>query len=368
MEIILCFCCRMTGFSTQLCRCELTEVQKVLTCLSQPQENVERALGELSNILKSCALNDIEGNTIRNLCFSNGIISAVLGILQCSSQLSMLVMASRCIALLTHGNEEARIRLGELGVITIFIFLLHDHLKKRKLDGSTDGRTPSLWCKEWVPLYEQVLICLRKLTFHSITNQQELAEIGGIKMIVALATDQGLTSNFGKFTPAAKKCVESLTLRKKFVARVSAVPENEKMDVLGAFPALIAETGPLLHYPMFYIDLVTEDGVMVTSSLLDEGVVWPTSDDNLASSNTNGSSSNTNGSSSNTNGSPFQWTYVVVECVEDGNSLWCQFCTKKENQALLEMKNTLSCLVCSNDRILVALFCMAMQITYGVKT
>lgn len=300
---------------------KLPEIIKYLTCLSQPQNKVERALEELCDILMTCASCDLDDDT-RHLCFSKGIVKALLGILRSSSEVSMLVLASKCIVFLTHGNDDGRIRLGELGVIPVLISLLRFHLEQRGLKGRADGRTDSVWSKEWVPVYEQVLICLRKLTFHNMANQHELARLGGIKIVVMLATDKGLTSNFGEFTLEAKKCMESLSLRKKFISRVSPVPDNEKLDVLSSFPALCADTGRALHYPAFYVDLITKDGIMVTHSLFEEGVVWP----------------------SNDTPDSFQWTCLVVETVENCNSLWCQFCSKKPSQAILDMNATLNTL------------------------
>lgn len=298
---------------------KLSDIHRVLVCLSQPQDKVEKALKELSDILTECVSTDTDDDTtLRNLCFSQGIVRALLGILRSSSQVSMLILASKCIALLTHGYDEGRIRLGELGAVPVMVGLLHGHLERR-------GPSDYAWSKEWVPVYEQVLICLRKLTFHNMANQQELARIGGIKLVIALATDKGLTSNFGQFTPEAKKHVELLTLRKKFISRVFPVPDDEKRDVICAFPALCTDTGLALNYPAFYVDLITKDGIWVARSLVEEGLVWPAPEDNPDS---------------------LKWTCLVVQNVEDGNSLWCHFCYKKQSQALVDMNETLSSLVC----------------------
>ena len=335
----------MAEYSFYQNKYRLSEIEKYLVCLSQPQDKVERALEELCYILANCASSDSDDDT-RHLCFSYGIVKAVLGILRSSSQVSMLVLACRCIALLSHGNDDGRIRLGELGVIPVLISLLHSHLEQRKKlrardNGMTDDRVDSVWSKDWVSVYEQVLICLRKLTFHNMSNQQDLARVGGIKMVVALAMDKGLTSNFGEFTLEAKNCMESLSLQKMFLSRVSPVPDDEKCDVLRAFPALCSDTGPAIYYPAFYIDLVTKAGVMVTHSLLEKGVVWPAPGDTPDS---------------------FHWTYLMVETVEDGNSLWCQFCLKNPSQATLDMTATLSTLVCCLN-CLVSSFFITMQIT-----
>lgn len=304
---------------------KLLEIKEVLVCLSQPQDKVENALEELSDILTECVSGDSDDDTSRTLCFSQDIVKALLGILRSSSQVSMLVLASRCIALLTHGNEYGRIRLGELGAVSVLMHLLRSHQERRVLGVGVDSRSDLPWSSEWVPMYEQVLICLRKLTFHNMSNQQELAEIGGIKVVVELATDKGLRSNFGHFMPEAVKYMELLTLRKKLISRVFPVPEDEKQDVLSAFPALCTDVGPALHYPVFYVDLVTKEGVWIDGSLVEDGLAWPSPKDIPDS---------------------FKWTCVVVQNVEDGNSLWCQFCSKKPSQALLDMSETLSTLVC----------------------
>lgn len=301
---------------------KLIEIGKVVGNLSYSEETVEATLCDLAEVLLQCAKSD--ESEVRNSCFYLGIVRAILGILRSCSQVSMLAKAAKCVGLLAHGNDDARIKLGELGAINVLLNLL--------LPRGGGGRSSSagvgfscLWPREWIPVYEQALTSLRKLTYLNASNQQELARVGGIKLIVELATDQNLNTNYGHFPPEAKRSLQDLTLRKKFISRVSSVPEEERESVLRSFPALCVHFPAVtMHYPTFYVDLVTKEGEWIATSLLEKGVAWPDSTPVPEAS---------------------KWTCVIVQSVEDALSMWCQFCTQSPSEPVVKMKNSLKELV-----------------------
>ncbi len=292
----------------------LAAIEKVLGSLMYSQKEVESTLDKLVEVLHECI--KLGEESTRNECFSRGIVKSLLGILRSSTEVSMLSKATCCLAVLVHNNEEGRIILGEMGAIPVLLELLNP-TKKRE--------NASPWPKEWIPVYEQVVICLRKLTFYNADNQLELARIGGIKLIVAMVRDKSLLSNYGQFSPEAKEYLEEVVLQKKFISKVCSVPESEREAALQSFsgldtPALI------LHYPAFYVELMDKDGCKVTSSLCERGLVWPDSSLGVPE--------------------PSKWTCVVVQSVEDGDSLWCQFCTQSVSEPILLMNKVLKDLVC----------------------
>lgn len=294
----------------------LSGICEVLGCLSNSQEQVAEALSDLASVLLLCA--ETSEDVVRNSCFSAGIVKAVLGILRSCSAVGLLATAAKCLTLLAHGNDEGRIKLGELGAISVLLRLLlpRPHGQAGK------------WPKEWVPVYEQVLGCLRKLTYHNASNQQQLAMAGGVKLIIEMAMNKQLFTNFGEFLPEAKTSLEEMVLRKKLISRVNPVPKEEVGAVLRSFPALISSSrGPSLHYPAFMVDLVTESGNWIAHSLLEKGVVW-------------------------LDHSPLpdgvKWTCVVVQNVEDGCNVWCQFCTSNPSVAVVRMRKSLEELVCGS--------------------
>lgn len=297
----------------------LDGIWEVLGCLSSSEEQVAEALSDLANVLLHCAESseDVPRHVVRNSCFSVGIVKAVLGILRSCSAVGLLATASKCLTLLAHGNDEARVKLGELGAILVLLKLLLPR---------PQGQAGK-WPKEWVPVYEQVLGCLRKLTYHNPSNQQQLAVAGGMKLIIEMAMNKQLFTNFGEFPPETKPSLEEMVLRKKLVSRVNPVPKEEVGEVLKSFPALVSSSRALsLHYPAFMVDLVTEDRNSVAYSLLEKGVVW-------------------------LDHSPLpdgvKWTCVVVQNVEDGCNVWCQFCTSNPSAAVVRMRESLQELVCT---------------------
>jgi len=297
---------------------QLTEVCGILLCLSTPLDQTEQSLEAFRSVLSRCALEDIDDvDSIKEFSFASGLVKSLLGILRSSSQVSMLVVTCKCLSLLAHESEESRKKLGEMGCVRVLLELLHYHRNRETTNSSK-------WCSKFVPVYEQVIVCLRKLTFYSVANQLELARIGGIKMIVSLATDKGILSNFEQFSGEVKERVEVMTMRKKFISRVVSVPNDEKGAILSSFSAL--SSSPLAYnYPVFYVDLYNRDKTSLSREMAEEGLAWPAEEEALSGS--------------------FKWTFLLVQAVEDGNSFWCHFCHRNQSQALLEMKEALEALV-----------------------
>ena len=323
----------------------LAGIRDILGSLVHPQDKVKGALEDLGQVLLEFIRSS--DSEIRNLCFSMGIAKATLGILRSckhASQVGMVAMAARCLALLAHDNEEARSQLGEMGVLTNLINLLVPPPQRSRsdnsrgmvsgrqakgsshMDGASSGRQGrseamvGLWPREWLQVYEQVMMCLRKMTFHNHSNQQEMARVGGIKLVVEMVMDLPLSTNYGDFPPKARLCLEELVLNKKLISRVVSVPDEEKEALFCVFPAVQAK-----HYPAFYLELVREDGEWVSSAMLERGVVWP---EPSPPKPTNA-----------------KWTCVAVQWVEDGCHVWCQFCSQKPNEAVVRARNSLRELV-----------------------
>ena len=300
---------------------KLREIAGVLGCLTHSQEKVEKALDRLSSVLTACA--EAEDVDIRNSCFSLGIVKAVLGVLRSCDEVSMLATSARCLGLLVHANDEARVELGERGAITVLLKLL---VPRPRI--CSDGASSQLWPKAWVPVYKEAMVCLRKLTYFNLSNQQALARAGGVKLIIEIARDQGLFTNYGQFPAETKTCLEELVTRKRFVSRVCAVPKEERAAMLRSFPAL--EMLGALCYPAFYVELTTEDREWISHSLLEKGVVWPAHGPVPEGC---------------------KWTNVVVQSVESGCDVWCQFCTHKPNDTTILMNKSLLELVRETNNI-----------------
>ena len=295
-------------------------VRHALLHLITPQEEVERALEELSVVLSRGIADDADDvvDSIRELCFSSGIVKALLGILRSSSKDAMMVMSCKCLSLLAHGSEESRSKLGEMDIIRVLVGVLHSYQDQEISSGAR-------WSRDSVPICEQVMVCLRKITFHQVLNQDKLARIGGIKMVINLSMDKNIMTNFGQFSKEAKEHVEMLTLRKKFISRVFPVPDDQKSRILSAFPA-VHMSSLAQSYPAFYVDLISKDKMSISKALVEDGLMWPVDDDEGVPES-------------------FKWTFLMVQAVEDGNSLWCQFCYKNQSQTLLDMKDALDSLV-----------------------
>lgn len=296
---------------------DLAAIKDMITNLSHTEEQVEASLSELATILYNWAQYPSSTEDLRNATFSLGIVKALLGIMGSSTNVRLLTKAVGSTALLVHGNDDARARLGEMGIIPILLKLLSPRPHCSDLFSSTN----LIWYKEWLEVYEQCLITLRKLTYHNFDNQQQLAREGGLKLIIDLVMDRVILQNSGCFSVKAKQCLCQLALSKKLICRAAPVPEVCRGAVLHSFPSL---TNPSLtlsaQYPAFYVELVTKDEEWVEHIMLEKGVVWP-------------------------DHTPFpqqpKWTCVVVTCVEDGGHVWCQFCTEKPNPKVEAMKGSL---------------------------
>jgi hypothetical protein len=284
--------------------------------LSSSEEKVAEALNDLSDVLLLCV--ESSEDVVRNSCFSAGIVKAVLGILRSYSAVDTLATAAQCLALLAHRNDEARMKLGEMGAIPVLLKLLYP---------CSSSSSSSKWPAAWAPVYEQALGCLRKLTYHDASNQQQFAMTGGVKLIIEMAMDAQLFTNCGEFPPETKPFLEEMVLRKKLISRVNAVPKDEIGGILRSFPALTSGSkGPSLHYPAFVVDLVAENGSWIAHTLLEKGMAWLDHSPLLAD---------------------VKWTCVVVQNVEDGRNVWCQFCTSKPSDAMVGMRESLRELVCA---------------------
>lgn len=171
-------------------------------------------------------------------------------------------------------------------------------------------------------MYQETLACLRKLTYLNVSNQQQLAVAGGIKLIVELAMDRNLLTNFGRFPPEAKSYLEGLVLRKKLIGQVSPVPKEELPTMLRSFSALAVDAaGVLMHYPAFYVNLATPTSDQwISHRLVEKGVAWPDPVPPLEGS---------------------KWTCVMVQSVEDGRNVWCHFCLKNPSDAVVRMRKSL---------------------------
>lgn len=299
-------------------RNKLAAIRGVLRDLSRSREEVQEALSDLGDVLLQCATAG-ESET-RNLCFKLGIVKAVLGVLRSCHRPDMLSSAARCLALLSHGNDEARMELGERGAIGILLHLLTPK----------PGTPPPPWPEEWVPVCEQALVCLTKLTYHCSNNQQELARLGGIKLIVDLAMDGNILSNYDRYPPEMRRHLQELVLRKRFMSRVAPVPQRgeRRGAILRHFPALrsCGESDVSMHYPVFEVDLISRDKEWVSLQLIRKSLAWPDS-------------------------APLpegaRWTCVEVQEVEEGCCFWCQFCLDRPSEAISHMNTSLANLVCS---------------------
>lgn len=295
----------------------LKEIQAMLTDLSRSEQEVEAVVSRLGGLLYHCAQNHVNE---RNLAFDLGVVRALLGILRCSSNSSLISKVAGCLALLVHGNEEGRERLGN---INNFFQLLLKHLSPSALEkGGLEPVSRVSWDLSRAGVYEQVLSVLQKLTYLNGDNQVRLAQSGGVKLIVNLAMSSVFLRNSGHFGLESKQCLEHLTLGKRLACRAAFVPESCSGSVLSSFEALSGDYAAVTaQYPAFYIGLATEEKKWIGSAMIKKGVVWP---DHI----------------------PFpaegsKWTRVIVTNVESGSNVWCQFCKEKADSRVERMLESL---------------------------
>lgn len=298
----------------------LRDIQSVLENLSSSEEELEAAVSRLRDVLSHCAQNEVWRE--RNSTFDFGIVKALLGILRSSSNLPLVAEVVKCLALLVHGNEEGRRRLGE--VKNLFQLLVNLLIPRRVAVPvfRVESSPRYAWEISRSEVYEQVLGLLRKLTYLNGDNQVRLAQSGGIKLIVNLSVSNLFLHNSGHFSMESKQCLEHLTLGKKLACRATIVPNSSTGAVLSSFQALSGENSVVTaQYPAFYISLATDEKNWVSSTMIDMGVVWP-------------------------DHTPFpmegsKWTRVIVTNIENGNSVWCQFWKEKPDARLEAMLKSL---------------------------
>lgn len=296
---------------------ELQGIKKVLTNLSYTESQVESAVRSLATLLyNNSTQNSRRPQHLQQLAFQMGVVKALIGIMGSSNKPSLLAKAAGCVALLAHGNEEGRSLLGEMDAVSRLV----DLLSPRSCDGSIVS-----WHRDWIKVYEQALIALRKLTFMNENNQQELAVIGGIKLVIEISVYENFLCNYHQFPLTAKQKLESLVLNKKLMSRVVSILGDRKESVLRCFNALSrSESGLATHYPAFDVSLFTVGKEPISDVIIQEGVVWP-------------------------DHTPFpkdsRLTNVIVTCVEDGGHVWCQFCTEKPRENVTAMNESLERLV-----------------------
>ena len=252
--------------------------------------------------------------------FSCGVVKALLGILRSSSRASLLSKAAGCIALIAHNSDEARCQLSSTDTIPLLLSLCDPRKKGQRI-----------WQEEQVPVYEQALVALRKLTFHCLDNQHKLAEIGGLKLIIDLCSDKEFFKTCSRFSPKSKEQLTDLTLGKKLICQAVQATKEQSGAILEAFTAM-AHTKPDLctRYPAYIVSLATKDQEWVADMMLASGTVWPDHTSHPAHSQP-------------------VWTCVVVTCVESGGHVWCQFCSEKPHPRLQAMSSSLKQLVNSHS-------------------
>ncbi len=294
----------------------LREVKKVLSRLSSTESQLENAAQRLAMLLCSSSSTNNTLSQLQEQAFQMSLVKALLGIVGSSDSPSLLAECVRCLALLVHGNDEARAWLGEFGAVSLLI----DLLSPRSLRGSEKR-----WHHEWVPVYAQVLIALRKLTYLNEDNQQKLAVIGGIKLILSIVKDENILTNFKEFPVKAKSDLESLVLEQTLVSRVQPANDAQKLSITSYFSAFSHKDSiSASYYPVFNIVPLDSQNNPISNTLLDKGVVWR---------------------------HPFlsppetKLTRVRVTCVEDGGHLWCQFLSKKQKEVSTIISDTLTAIV-----------------------
>lgn len=296
---------------------KLREIKKVLMRLSTTDAQLETAARELTALLSSCSSSGIL-TQLQEQAFHLSIVKALLGIVGSSSQPSLLAPCTECLALLVHGNDHARVRLGEMRAVPLML----DLLSPRSVG---TGGVQKCWHRDWVQVYTQAMIVLRKLTYLNEDNQQEVAVMGGIKLIIALVNDENLLTNYHTYPPSAKEELESLALNRPLTARVHSATKAEKPAILNHFSAFTHQGSTMAsYYPVFSVSLITSDSSLVSDHLLEKGVVWPYQGPTQSDT---------------------KLTRVCVTCVEDGGHIWCQFLSEKQKEVSAIINTTLAKLV-----------------------
>lgn len=177
-------------------------------------------------------------------------------------------------------------------------------------------------------MYEQVLTTLRALSYLSVDHQHQLAELGGVKLIIDLCTDEQLFRSCNTFSAEANCQARLLTVGRKLICRAAVAPPDLSSAILASFPALSLPT-PSSHYPTYLVSLATPTGTWIANELIASSSVWPDHTPFPV-------------------GAKVSWTAVYVTQVSDAGHLWCQFCVNKgksSNPRVLAMTESLRELV-----------------------
>ena len=300
--------------------CTFQGIRKALADLSSSSEDVSAAVSSLNELVSSSVA---RGDSVWLELQSLGVVKMLLGILRSSSDVGVLAQTVRAIVLLAHDNDEAKLALGEMDIVCSLVDLLAPRLATA---ASSRPEEKQSCHKVWVEVYEQALIALRKLTCLCPRNQQQLAQIGGIKLVIELCAEKTFLQNFSRFSSESKRHLERFVLREKLVCRVAPVRRSERETVLSSFSVFNKVSSLLVsQYPAFHVDLATfQDEMWIANAMVSTGTVWP---DQAAFPD------------------GAKWTCVYVTCVEDGGHVWCQFCSKEEDPHVKAMCDSLAALV-----------------------
>ncbi len=293
----------------------MEEIKKVLSRLLSTETELENAAQRLALLLHKSSTNGTLSQ-VQEQAFQMSLVKTLLGIVGSSDCPSLLTQCVRCLALLVHGNDTARVWLGDMNAISLLV----DLLSPRSLRGSD-----KCWHSEWVGVYSQVLIALRKLTYLNEDNQQNLALIGGVKLILTMVNNDSFLTNFNRFPAEAKAELESLVLEQTLVSNVQPATDDQKLSIMAHFSAFRHQGSvPVSYYPVFNVTPLDSRNNPIIAAFLNKGVAW----------------SNPSPSPSET-----KLTRLRVTCVEDGGHLWCQFVSEKQTEVLVVISETLSKLV-----------------------
>lgn len=298
---------------------------EILTDLrySRNEAKTTTAIKDLSQLLY---LNPQNRESLFQVTWSRGGVTALLGILRSSQSTPLLANAAGCLALLIQDNNRAALELASCDVLSSLLPLLFPHADKPANPMTVDSPYPlsSLlyWPRHRLPVYEMVLAVIRKLTYHSPLLQETFARRGGIRLIIELSSSPEFISKCSSFSTAARDKLVALTLGKKLICHTALTSKDSQNSVLKSFPALTSSVGLASLYPSYIVDLMSEDEKWIADILVESQKVWPCH-------------------------TPFPkeaepvWTCVSVTCVQDGGHLWCQFCLDRPKPKINAMATVL---------------------------
>ena len=315
--------------STEL-TAKAVDVCMVLTDLHHPDEETERSIDDLSQLLYH---NPQKRSLLVGTTLTHGGVAALVGILRSSQSLLLIAKAARCLTLLVHNNREGVSKLVSCNIIAASLALLLPRPNisptedETLVDASHRLSSPPSWQKEWIPVYEATLALLRRLTYHSFNLQQTFVEQGGVKLIIELSCNPEFIESCSSFSEASRKQLATIALGQKFICYAATTPKSNQSAVLKAFTALkTAGSQTSLEYPSYIVDLMSENGDWLSDLLVSSGEVWPSH------------------AFFPKEVTPV-WTCVSVTCVEDGGHVWCQFCQNSPKPRIQAMAEALRNLV-----------------------